>query len=71
MIDIDQSIIPIEIYKFDENFPLANWLVKEAKKQNVATDNELKKWMDELTEKSNNNQFFSCINMIVAKGIKQ
>jgi len=70
MNDIQQVIIPIEMYTFDENLPLADWLVKEASDKSVASTDELQWWMDENREKSEKNQFFCCVNMIVLKCVK-
>ena len=65
MKDISVHPMPLVMRSFEKNNPLADWFYKEALKINFAPQEELDLWMDELTEKSEQGQFFGMVNMNV------
>ena len=71
MIDIEVFVVPIIMRQFNSQFPLADWLVRELKSHNKATDTEIDNWMTELTEKSEKGEFLAVANMNIVKGVKK
>lgn len=70
MKDIQVIPIPILMREFSDQFPLANWLVRELRNKQAATEDEIALWMTELTAKSERGEFLCVCNMNVVVGVK-
>lgn len=61
--------LPVYMFDFSET-PFEKWLTREALEKNIATKEEMKQWNKELYRKTENQEFFSLVNMILVSGRK-
>ena len=50
--------------------PRFGWLAEEAKKRRAATDEEIDRWVNTLTDLASKKQMFASVNMLVVSGTK-
>ncbi|MFA5802919.1 MAG: methyltransferase domain-containing protein [Thermoleophilia bacterium] len=62
--------LPIYMFDFSET-PFEKWLTREALEKNIATEEEMKHWNEDLNRKTKNREFFSLANMILISGRKR
>jgi len=67
--DVTCEVIPIVQTQLSQT-PFGNWLREEALKAGIASEDELNTWRDELEKRSEKNEFFCSVNMVVAAGKK-
>jgi ubiquinone/menaquinone biosynthesis C-methylase UbiE len=67
--DLTCEVIPIVQTQLSQT-PFGDWLQEEALKAGIASVSELRAWRDELDKRSEKNEFFGCVNMVVAAGKK-
>ena len=67
--DLTVEVIPVLTWVFSET-PFCEWLPNEALKSGVATQKELDRWKGELTEKTTEGTYLSCVNMFIVAGTK-
>jgi ubiquinone/menaquinone biosynthesis C-methylase UbiE len=63
------EVVPFLTWDFSET-PFFEWVPTEALKNNVATKKELERWSQELTQKTAQGTFLSCVNMLIVAGNK-
>lgn len=61
--------LPVYMFDFSET-PFEKWLTNEALEKNIATEEEMKHWNEDLNRKTENREFFSLVNMILVSGRK-
>jgi ubiquinone/menaquinone biosynthesis C-methylase UbiE len=61
--------LPVYMFDFSET-PFEKWLTKEALEKNIATEKEMEQWNNDLNRKTENNEFFGIVNMILVSGRK-
>jgi ubiquinone/menaquinone biosynthesis C-methylase UbiE len=65
----DIKVKPVVILDFHET-TFSSWLTKEALKHKVATEMELDAWNHDLSKKTEKQEFYSCVNMVLVSGRK-
>ena len=65
----DMKVKPVVILDFQET-TFGDWLSKEALKHKIATLEELESWNEDLSQRTERQEFFSCSNMILVAGKK-
>ncbi len=68
-VDVAVEVVPYVTREFSETF-FGEWLRAEALKSQAATQQELDRWATELTQKSAEGTYFSCVNIIIAAATK-
>lgn len=63
------KVKPIITLEFHET-TFGEWLTREALKHEVATLKEMDAWNQELADKTDNGEFYSCVNMVLVAGKK-
>lgn len=63
------KVEPVVTLDFQET-PFGPWLTKEALEHKIATENELDVWNQDLTKKTEGQEFYSCVNMVLVAGKK-
>lgn len=66
---VDIQARPVITLDFSET-TYGEWLTREALAHGVATPEEMEAWNRDLKEKSDNGEFYSCVNMLVVAGVK-
>jgi ubiquinone/menaquinone biosynthesis C-methylase UbiE len=61
--------LPVYMFDFSET-PFEKWLTKEALEKNIASEEEMKHWNEDLNMKTENGEFFGLVNMILVSGRK-
>lgn len=63
----DIKVNPVITLNFHET-PFGQWLTREALEHGVATKEEMNAWNQDLEEKTNKGEFYSCVNMVLVAG---
>jgi ubiquinone/menaquinone biosynthesis C-methylase UbiE len=70
-LDIERvEALPVYMFDFSET-PFEKWLTREALEKNIATQEEMKHWNEDLNRKTENGEFFALVNMILVSGRKR
>ncbi len=66
---VDVKVKPVITLDFHET-TFGEWLTQEALKHGIASPKEMDAWNQELTDKTANGDFYSCVNMVLVAGKK-
>jgi ubiquinone/menaquinone biosynthesis C-methylase UbiE len=66
---VDVHAKPIITRDFRET-TFGEWLTREALKHGIATPEEMERWNHDLMEKTEQGEFYSCVNMVLVAGKK-
>ena len=61
--------VPIYMFDFSET-PFEKWLTREALEKKIASREEMERWNQDLSRKTERNEFLSIVNMILVSGKK-
>lgn len=61
--------LPVYMFDFSET-PFEKWLTREALEKKIATEEEMNRWNNDLNRKTEENEFFGLVNMILVSGRK-
>ena len=66
---VEVEIFPHVVYRL-EDMPFGDWLTREAVAAEVATPQEMERWLGELEDREADGVLFGCVNMVVVSGVK-
>ena len=66
---IDMAIFPMAMTQINQT-PFGNWLAEEAVAADIASDDEMREWINALTARSESGSLYVTANMVVVSGQK-